>query len=342
MKRYGLLVVMVLMVVGLIGCSTTKDNDSAANANTNAAVNEADEQVATTNNEEAPESESESKATVYPLTVKDATGKEFIFSEAPQRIVSTSVSETEILFALGLGDQVVGVSDYDNYPAEVLDKPKVGGVTNPNVEVIIASNADLVIAGISMKAPVVEEFRALNVNLFKTDPENMNDILDSILLFGLINDKQLEAEAIVAQMREDIRKVTEAVATLKPEEKKKVYIEFSPGWTVGKGEFMDELITMAGGMNIASDLEGWNAINEEKIIADNPDVIIYPLNLMDTESGKLMEDLIPGRSGWDKITAIVENRMIGVDADTLSRTGPRVTQGLLDIFRGIYPELAKE
>jgi iron complex transport system substrate-binding protein len=340
MKRYGLLVVMVLMVVGLIGCSTTKDNDSAANVNTNAANNEAIEPAVTTNNEVAPASES--KATVYPLTVKDATGKEFIFSEAPQRIVSTSVSETEILFALGLGDQVVGVSDYDNYPAEVLDKPKVGGVTNPNVEVIIASNADLVIAGISMKAPVVEEFRALNVNLFKTDPENMNDILDSILLFGLINDKQLEAEAIVAQMREDIRKVTEAVATLKPEEKKKVYIEFSPGWTVGKGEFMDELITMAGGMNIASDLEGWNAINEEKIIADNPDVIIYPLNLTDTESGKLMEDLIPGRSGWDKITAIVENRMIGVDADTLSRTGPRVTQGLLDIFRGIYPELAKE
>lgn len=340
MKRYGLLVVMVMMVVGLFGCSTTKDNDSAANVNMNAAENGAVEQAATTNNEEAPASES--KATVYPLTVEDATGKEFIFTEAPQRIVSTSVSETEILFALGLGDQVVGVSDYDNYPAEVLDKPKVGGVTNPNIEMIIASNADLVIAGISMKAPVVEEFRALHVNLFKTDPENMKDILDSILLFGLINDKQLEAEAIVAQMEEDIRKVTEAVATLKPEEKKKVYIEFSPGWTVGKGEFMDELITMAGGLNIASDLEGWNAINEEKIIADDPDVIIYPLNITDTESGKRMEELIPGRSGWDKITAIVENRMVGVDKDTLSRTGPRTTQGLMEIFRGIYPELAKE
>lgn len=340
MKRYGLLVVMVMMVVGLFGCSTTKDNDSAANVNMNAAENEAVEQAATTNTEEAPASES--KATVYPLTVKDATGKEFIFTEAPQRIVSTSVSETEVLFALGLGDQVVGVSDYDNYPAEVLDKPKVGGVTNPNIEMIIASNADLVIAGISMKAPVVEEFRALHVNLFKTDPENMKDILDSILLFGLINDKQLEAEAIVAQMEEDIRKVTEAVATLKPEEKKKVYIEFSPGWTVGKGEFMDELITMAGGLNIASDLEGWNAINEEKIIADDPDVIIYPLNITDTESGKRMEELIPGRSGWDKITAIVENRMVGVDKDTLSRTGPRTTQGLMEIFRGIYPELAKE
>jgi iron complex transport system substrate-binding protein len=339
MKRYGLLVVMVLMVVGLFGCSSTKGNDSAANVNANAAVNEAIEPASTTNNEVAPASES--RATVYPLTVKDASGREFIFPAAPERIVSTSVSETEILFALGLGDQVVGVSDYDNFPAEVLDKPKVGGVTNPNVEVIIASNADLVIAGISMEDPVVEQFRALNVNLFKTNPKNMNDILDNIQLFGLITDKQLEAEAIVAQMNEEIRKVTEAVATLKPEEKKKVYIEFSPGWTVGKGEFMDELITMAGGINIASDLVGWNAINEEKIIADNPDVIIYPINLTDTESGKLMEDLIPSRSGWDKITAIVEKRMIGVDADTISRTGPRTTQGLLQIFNGIYPELAK-
>lgn len=342
MKHYGLLVVMVLMLVGLIGCSTTKENEeSASNVNSNAVVNEVVESVATTNNEEDG-TVNESKATVYPLTVKDATGEEFTFTEAPQRIVSTSVSETEILFALGLGDQVVGVSDYDNYPAEVLDKPKVGGVSKPNVEVIIASNADIVIAGISMKAPTVEEFRSLQVNLFKTDPENIEDILENILLFGVINDKQLEAEVVVTQMREDIRKVTEAVATLAQEDRKKVYIEFSPGWTVGKGEFMDELITMAGGINIASDLEGWNAINEEKIIADNPEVIIYPLNITDTESGKRMEELIPSRSGWDKITAIVDNRMVGVDKDILSRTGPRTTQGLLDIFNGIYPGLLEE
>lgn len=332
---------MVLMLVGSIGCNTVKENkDSASNVSTNvaqnAAENESNEQV------DKQESANEAKATVYPLTVKDATGEEFTFTGAPQRIVSTSVSETEILFALGLGDQVVGVSDYDNYPAEVLDKPKVGGVTKPNAEVIIASNADLVIAGISMKAPTVEEFRSLNVNLFKTDPENVEDILENILLLGVINDKQLEAEAIVAQMREDIRKVTEAVATIAQEDRKKVYIEFSPGWTVGKGEFMDELITMAGGMNIASDLEGWNAINEEKIIADNPDVIIYPLNITDTESGKRMEELIPSRSGWDKITAIVDNRMVGVDKDILSRTGPRTTQGLIDIFNGIYPGLLEE
>jgi len=336
---------MVLMLVGLIGCNTAKENeDSANNVSTNvvenAAGNKTNDQAEKTNNEKEPATEA--KATVYPLKVKDATGEEFTFSEAPQRIVSTSVSETEILYSLGLGDKVVGVSDYDNYPAEVLEKPKVGGVTNPNVEVIIASNADLVIAGISMKAPVVEEFRSLNVNLFKTDPENVEDILENILLFGVINDKQLEAEAVVAKMREDIRKVTEAAAAIAPEDQKKVYIEFSPGWTVGKGEFMDELITMAGGINIASDLEGWNAINEEKIIADNPEVIFYPLNITDTDSGKRMEDLIPSRSGWDKITAIVDNRMVGLDKDILSRAGPRTTQGLIDIFNGIYPGLLKE
>lgn len=334
-QRLWLMGLTLALVMVLAGCGSKNDTNSA-NTAASTSTSQATESQAS---EEVPAS-NESKQTTYPLTIKDASGQEITFAKAPERIVSTSPSETEILFALGLGDRVVGVSDYDNFPKEVESKQKVGGVTEPNMEAIIAANADLVISGISIKDTAFEKMLSLGLNVIRIDPKKVDDVLNNILLIGQISDKQAEAEALVTKMKDDVRKVTEAAATIKPEDKKKVYIEFSPGWTVGKGEFMDELITMAGGINIASDIEGWSAINEEKIIKDNPDVIIYTLNITD-ESGKKLEDLIQGRSGWDQIKAIADKNLVGLDGDTLSRPGPRITEALLQISNGIYPGLVK-
>ena len=283
---------------------------------------------------------SEAKHTVYPLKETDASGKEITIEKAPEKIVSTSPSETEILFALGLADRIVGVSDYDNYPKEVEGKAKVGGVVEPNTEAILAAQSDLVVSGISIKQTALDNLRSLGLTVVCTNPKKLQDVLDDILMLGRITDKQTEAEALVAQMNADIQKVKDAAATIKPEDKKKAYIEFSPGWTVGSGEFMDELITTAGGVNIASDVPGWNQINEEKIIKDNPDVIMYALNTTD-EKGNKLEDLITGRSGWDQITAIKDKQVVGLDGEVISRPGPRITQALLNISNAIYPGLVK-
>ncbi len=340
MKRNGLAILLLAVMLLLAACGNSNSGTSAEpGPSAPAAAETAGSEAA---GQPGGPPADEAKRTVYPLTVKDSTGAEFTFEKAPERIVSTSVSETEILFALGLGDKVVGVSDYDNFPKEVESKPRMGGVTKPNAEAIIAANPDLVISGISISENALEELRNLGLKVYRTDPKRVEDVLNNILQVGRIADKQPEAEALVANMREEIRKVTEAAATLKPEEKKKVYLEFSPGWTVGKGEFMDELITLAGGINIASDMEGWNKINEEKIIADNPDVILYAKDVTDNKSGKKLEDLIRERDGWDQIKAIADGRMVGLDDDMLSRPGPRITQALLEISKGIYPGLVKE
>ncbi|MFC4799367.1 ABC transporter substrate-binding protein [Neobacillus sp. GCM10023253] len=326
MRKFLALILTVVMMVTISACGTTKDSSGAdKNQKSETATKEVTD-----------------KATVYPLTVKDATGTEITFDKAPERIVSTSPSETEILFALGLGDKIYGVSDFDDYPKEAVAKPKVGGVTKPNEEAIIAANPDLVIGGISMKDDIAEKFRGLDLKLYKTEPKKMEDILNNIIQIGIITDTQEKAEELVAQMKVDIRTVTEAAAKIKEEDKKKVYIEFSPGWTVGKGEFMDELITMAGGVNIASDMKGWNAINEEKIIQDNPDVILYSANVVDDKSGKPLEELIKSRSGWDKITAIQEGRLTGIEGNIMSRPGPRITDALKQIAEAIYPESFKK
>lgn len=338
MKKISIIALSVLLIVMLAACGSNDNDSSSGNASPSAAASASSaaspSAEATT---AASPSADDAKKTVYPLTEKDATGQEITFQQAPEKIVSTSPAETEILFALGLGDRIVGVSDYDNYPKEAESKAKVGGVVEPNTEAIVAAGADLIVTGISIKDTALENLRTLGLNVICTNPRKLDDVLSDILLLGRITDKQQEAEALVAQMKADIQKVTDVAAAINPEEKKKVYIEFSPGWTVGKGEFMDELITLAGGVNIASDVEGWSQINEEKVIQDNPDVIIHTLNVTDDKGNKL-EDLIRGRSGWGEIAAIKSNRVVGLDGDVLSRPGPRITQALLGIASAIYPD----
>ncbi|CAI6082498.1 Vitamin B12-binding protein [Paenibacillus sp. JJ-100] len=278
--------------------------------------------------------------TQYPLTVTDATGESFTFEKAPTKIVSVSPSETEALFALGLDNEIIGVSDYDDYPEAAKTKEKMGGINKPNEESVIAAEADIVFGGISLSEDAVKKLRDLGITIFKTDPKSIDDVMNNIETFGKITDRQEQAQKLITQMKQDVTDVTEAVKAVKPEEKKKVFIEFSPGWSVGKGEFMDELITVAGGTNIAADQEGWYQINEENVIASNPDVILYANDVID-ENSKTLDQIIKARSGWDQITAVKNDAVIGLDANLLSRPGPRVTQGLIEVAKAIYPDLFK-
>ena len=322
MRKLVVWTLMVVLLLALVACGTENGSNKENNTQTNV--------------------ENGAKPTAaFPLTVKDASGVEMTFEKAPERIISTSSSETEILFALGLGDRIYGVSDYDNYPEEALSKPKIGGVWDPNEEVILASEPDLVIGGISMNEDIAERLRSLGITLYKAEPNSVEDVLDTILQLGRITGTQEKAEQLVAKMRDDIRRVTEAAATIKEEDRKQVYLEFAPGWTVGKGEFLDELITMAGGVNIMADVEGWVQINEETVIHRNPDVILYAADLIDFDTGKPLDEIITSRSGWSSITAIKDNKLVPLDEDIMSRTGPRLTEGLLMVVEGIYPGLVQ-
>lgn len=331
MKRSLPLFIPVLIALSLVGCSEAGNSQPAQNAQTPA------KQEASQTNPPT----STVKETTYPLTVKDATGKEVTFEKAPERIISTSPAETEILFALGLDDRIVGVSEYDDYPEAALAKPKVGGVVTPNEEAILSHNPDLVIGGISMEKAVADKLKSLGMPVYVTHPKKLDDIMNNITAMGVITNRQEQAEKLVAQMKQDIAEVKDAVKNIKPEEKKKVYLEFSPGWTVGKGEFMDELITLSGAINVASDTEGWNAISEEKILRDDPDVILYANGIVDTATSKKLEDIILSRKGWEKMKAIRDKQVFGMDQNMLSRPGPRITQGLKDVAKAIYPDLVK-
>ncbi len=328
-KVWGIWLLAALLLV-TAGCGTNGENNAAKN-NSNHGKTEQSQN----NGASAPEQEE--LHTTYPLTVKDAYGTEFTFESAPGRIVSLAPSETEGLFALGLDEQVVGVSDNDDYPEAVKDKPKMGGF-QVNVEAVVAAQPDLVLAGSLIGEDTVKSLSDLGMKVFRSNPKTIDGVMENIQMVGIITDHQQQANEVTAQMKAEMEQVTEAVKSLSADQKKKVYIEFSPGWTVGKGEFMDEMISVAGGENVASDITGWSEINEENIIKANPDVILYAKSVID-ENNRTLAEIIKGRGGWDQITAVKEQRIVAMDDNLLSRPGPRVTQGLLEVAQAIYPDL---
>lgn len=274
--------------------------------------------------------------TTYPLKVKDMTGEEFTFEKAPERIVSVSPAETETLFALGLEQKITGVSDYDDYPASVKDKPKMGSIMAPNVESILAAKPDIVFTGISMKEETVKKFREIGLKVFKVEPKTYDDVIANIELYGKITDRQAEAKKVVDELKKTRDEIQAVVKDIN--QKKKVYIEFSPGWTVGKGEFLNQMIELAGGINVAADTQGWVQINEETIIKQNPDVILYTLGVVDTKTNQSLEDIIRSRKGWSGIEAVKNNTVVGLDQNVISRPGPRLAEGLKAIAKAIYPD----
>ncbi|MGP0586445.1 ABC transporter substrate-binding protein [Paenibacillus timonensis] len=328
-KRIASLGLLALLLV-LAACGNNEVNQGTGNA----AEATQQTQNAGTN---AETNQPVAQETTFPYTVTDSTGKEFTFDAAPKRIVSLAPSETEVLFALGLDEQVAGVSDLDDYPEAVKDKPRMGGF-QVNVEAIVAAQPDLILAASLIDEATVKSLTDMGLQVFQSNPKTIDAVMEHIQTIGEITNHQAEADEVVGKMKQEVQTVTDAVGSLSEDQKKKVYIEFSPGWTVGKGEFMDEMITLSGGINVASEVEGWSEINEEQIIQANPDVILYAKSVID-ENNKTLADIIKGRSGWDQISAVKENQIIAMDDNLLSRTGPRVTQGLIEVAKAIHPDL---
>lgn len=310
---------------------------SAANADTTESGpgEEADDDGGTNRSADESESAADDAAggpaaeTVYPLTVTDETGTDITLEQAPERVVMLVPSDTEIVYAIGAGDLAVGADAYSTYPPEAADLPKVGDV-NTNIEAVLALNPDLVLASASMNHAAIDSLRQLGVTVYAADPGTMEETIAHIEQIGVLLNRQEGARAVAGRMREAVREVTDKVADAEPVS---VYLEFSPGWTVGSGTFLDELVTLAGGVNIANDREGWFEVDPEAVIARNPQVIIHPR----IEGVDFAGDML-SRPGWDRIDAVRNNRVVAVANEPLVRVGPRLTDGLLEIAAALHPE----
>jgi iron complex transport system substrate-binding protein len=273
-----------------------------------------------------------------PITITDDYGRTVTINEYPQRIISLSPAHTEILFALGLGDRIVGVSDYSNYPTEALTKPNVGAYDTPNLEVIIAQEPDLVLATEEHEAET-QQLESRGIIVFASNPLTVSEVLDTIITIGKITGTDEAAAALTADMRQRMDAITAKTSQLTAEERPRVFfpIWHDPIWTVGSGTFHDELIQMAGGVNIAGELSGYVDMSLEAVIDANPQVIIAGVGMGEGTDLTLQFMQTDDRlAGTD---ARINGKVYSADMDIVSRPGPRLVEALETFFRLIHPEL---
>lgn len=282
----------------------------------------------------AAPAEKQASGTTYPLTITDDASRTVTVKAEPQRIVSLAPANTEILFALGLGDKVVGVTSYDDYPAEVTDIAKVGDFAGPNLEAVAGANPDLVLATTGVQADVIGKLEELGATVIAVDPQTLDGVYSAIDEIAAVTNKQAEGEKVVGDMKTGIAEVEKAVAG---EDKTTAFIEIgqNPLFTTGSGTLLDELITLAGGKNVVAE-PGYVPYSVEQLIKSNPAVYLA------TKGSSNDPAAITQRAGYSGLAAVKANRIAILDDSQVSRPGPRLVEGLRQIAKALHPDAFAE
>jgi len=275
-----------------------------------------------------------------PATFVDDAGREITIEEIPQKIVSHVPSITETLFALGLGERVVGVSDYCDYPEAAKSKPSVGNYFNPSIENIVALDPDLVLTDGHSES--IKQLDSLGITYIVIDPKDVDGIFKDIELLGKVTGMEGEADKLIEDMQDTISHILALVKGAPPV--KVFYIidavtDPNNPWTAGPGSFIDSLITMAGGENIAAQAQGaWVQFAIEAVVDSDPEIIV-----IDSSQGTVVisKEEIRQHPIWGEINAVREGRVFTFDGD-LANPVPRIAQGLEKMARIIHPELFKQ
>jgi len=273
------------------------------------------------------------------LTLKDEVGREVRFTFPPKRVVSLAPNITEILFSLGLDDEVVGISIHCNYPEKVKNRPRVGSYISLDFERIISLKPDLIIAtGAGNTKEMVERLERFGFPTFVIFPKRFDDVLQSIRHLGQVVAKEKEALSMIESMSKRKGRIIEVTRGL-PRPKVFLQIGESPIVTVGKGSFADDLIRLAGGENVAgNDREMYPRLGMEEILKRSPEVIL----ISSMKPGGDYERALREWGRWKTIPAVKQGRIHLIDSDLIDRPSPRIIDGLEEMARVIHPERYKK
>lgn len=274
--------------------------------------------------------------------INDQLGRVVKIEKIPERIISLAPSNTEIVFALGLGEKLIAVTDYCNYPPEVKQRPSIGGFSTPNIEAILAYSPDLVLATQIHEKQVIPQLEAKGITVIVLAPKTLDGILEAIGLVGKVTGKEKETSRLLAEMQTRIKAVTDATNNLPQSQRPRVlYITWNdPLMTVGAGNLDDDIIRKAGGTNIAQNLSGSATITLEAVIEANPEVIIAGVG-MGTGADQPYQFAMT-ETRLRNTDARQNNRVHAVDMNLAGRAGPRIVDVLEEFARFIHPELFKE
>ncbi len=270
----------------------------------------------------------------YPLTITDDLGNEVTFETVPEKILSSSPSITEIVYALGLEEKLVGVTAYCDYPLEAKEKPQLIDFAGPNVERIIEAAPDVLFSDVAYGIP--EDTQALldnaGIKIVIMTYDSIDDVLDNISLIGQVMDVAEPAQ----QLRDDLTQQMEEICSFKVDRASTVFVDVGGFYTTGSGTYLDDMIQKAGAVNVAASLgNGWVQIPVETLLEKNPDVYI---DLAVEKDGDL-----PAEPLVQPLAAIQEGRVYTYSYSSnetaiLSRPGPRFVEALRLLVELIYPE----
>ncbi len=269
--------------------------------------------------------------------IKDDLGFSLRLNSPPQRIISLTPNITEILFALGLGNKVVGVTRFCDFPDEALKKEKIGGMVDPNLEKIKALDPDLIIGFRGNPLRTLERIRALRLPLFVLEMgTNIESLFAIIQKVGMVCGNEQKAETLIRSLRERYEKVLSSLQEVKHEPKVFLSLHGAGFWTCGKESFLHDLIKKAKGVNIAGRISRkWLNFNREQLIHENPEVIIV---LSKSEEDFLRtRDWIKNEAHLEGIRAVLSDRIYFLDENLATRPGPRLVDAFEDLARLLHP-----
>lgn len=251
-------------------------------------------------------------------------------ADFPQRIISGMPSITEMLFALELDNRVVGVSTNCNYPPQALKKEKIGGFFL-NLEKIVSLKPDLIVMLEDAQKRDIKKFKDFGLPVYTIDPQTVIEVMGTLVELGELTGTEEKAQEIVKGMKKIILLVEAEVGELPPK-KVLVIVGYRPLIVVGGENFIDDVLRYAGAENIAAQAKAaYPQYSFEKLLDQNPDYIIIPEGVV--ESWEIEED-----SRWQSLDAVKNSRILLIDADILSRPGPRVVEAIEEIAEFIHEE----
>ena len=272
----------------------------------------------------------------FPATVSDFQGRSVTVQNRPERIVSIGPSITAFLFALGAGPRVVGVDDFSDEPAEASKIDKVGGV-KVNFEKVVSLRPDLVLT-VKFSDGTIEKLQAASLTVLVVDPQTAADVARTAMLIGRAVGQPGESLASSIQQRVDaVRAKTRNVAS-----RPRVYHEIDASdpakiFTVGPGSYINDLIGIAGGTNIAARAtSAYPQLSAEEIVKSDPEVIVLAASTYSPSASDIAK-----RAGWAGISALKAGRVAYIEANLINRPGPRLGEAAEAYAKAVHPELFK-
>ncbi len=332
-KRQKMLLISLLMALAMtfmVGCGGKESKEDVKSSQKTADETQTTEVESKDNGQQA----SGTGGTEYPLTITDSLGNEVTIEKEPQRVISLAPADTEILFALGVGDRVKGRTDYCSYPEEAAEVESIGTYTSPNTELILSMEPDVIFASDYIDDSIKKQVESTGAKTVVFSANSVEEVQGVILQAGQILNVNEKAKELTDSMDADLKDLQAALSSVK--EKKSLFVDIGSFYSAGPGSLLADMLDKMDVTNVAADTgEAYPQLSVEAIIEKNPDIY---LSLYSTPE-ELKE--VAGLNELDCIKEdhIVFYEALSKEADMIQRPGPRVVEGMRLLAEQIYPDL---